>query len=167
MSIVDDAENLDIADDELEIDEISESEIEERDISLKDDSNFKVEELEETEEEQDIAEIGIEHSSKLTGLLSNMTDDQQNRYETFRTASFPKPLIKKILTTLLQQNIPEKMAVIVSGVAKIFVGELVEQARVIMREQEEKGPLKPVHIREVVRRNRYLENKRSPGNLFM
>ncbi|GJV52474.1 transcription initiation factor TFIID subunit 11-like protein [Tanacetum coccineum] len=38
------------------------------------------------------------------------------------------------------------------GIAKIFVGELVETAKVVMRERSETGPIRPCHIREAYRR---------------
>ncbi|GKE44542.1 transcription initiation factor TFIID subunit 11 [Tanacetum coccineum] len=38
------------------------------------------------------------------------------------------------------------------GIAKIFVGELVETAKGVMRERSETGPIRPCHIREAYRR---------------
>ena len=45
-----------------------------------------------------------------------------------------------------------KMAVVMSGISKVFVGEIVETARTVMEEWKESGALKPRHIREAYRR---------------
>ncbi len=50
---------------------------------------------------------------------------------------------------------------VVSGVAKIFVGEIVEKAREIQAERGEQGPLRPNHLREA-HRQYYLRRER-PG----
>ncbi|KAL6191722.1 hypothetical protein ACLB2K_038112 [Fragaria x ananassa] len=60
------------------------------------------------------------------------------------------------------------MTIVVSGIAKIFVGELVETARMVMSERRESGPIRPCHIRESYRRLK-LEGKvpkRSVSRLF-
>ncbi|KAF5190993.1 Transcription initiation factor tfiid subunit [Thalictrum thalictroides] len=44
------------------------------------------------------------------------------------------------------------MTTVVSGIAKMFVGELVETARMVMNERRETGPIRPCHIREAHRR---------------
>ena len=41
---------------------------------------------------------------------------------------------------------------VVSGVGKIFVGEMVESALEIMDERGESGPIAPEHLREAFRR---------------
>lgn len=46
----------------------------------------------------------------------------------------------------------EECAIVMAGITKIFVGGLVENARMIMEDRGEKGPLCPRHIREAWRR---------------
>ncbi|KAL1199227.1 Transcription initiation factor TFIID subunit 11b [Cardamine amara subsp. amara] len=58
--------------------------------------------------------------------------------------------------------------IVVCGRAKMFVGELVETARVVTRERKESGPIRPCHIRESYRRLKLQGKvpKRSVPRLF-
>lgn len=42
----------------------------------------------------------------------------------------------------------DKVVIALAGVAKVFVGELIEEARKLSSERGEKGPLTPLHIQE-------------------
>lgn len=42
----------------------------------------------------------------------------------------------------------DKVVIALAGVTKVFVGELVEEARHIAEERQERGPLAPTHIQE-------------------
>ena len=42
----------------------------------------------------------------------------------------------------------DKVVIALAGVSKVFVGELVEEARRIAEERNEHGPLAPTHIQE-------------------
>lgn len=48
-----------------------------------------------------------------------------------------------------------------SGVGKVFVGEMVEQARAVQRERHETGPIQPVHLYEAYRRYKLAQER--PG----
>ncbi|KAL2319422.1 hypothetical protein Fmac_028391 [Flemingia macrophylla] len=66
------------------------------------------------------------------------------------------------------QKISVPMTIVVSGIAKLFVGEVVETARIVMKERKESGPIRPCHLREAYRRLK-LEGKvfkRSASRLF-
>ena len=49
----------------------------------------------------------------------------------------------------------------VSGVGKVFVGEMVELARAVQRERHESGPIMPVHLYEAYLR--YKNANERPG----
>lgn len=87
-------------------------------------------------------------------LLDVMSPEQLRRYETYRSAAFPKAAMKKILQQMLNQTIPERLAVMVAGVVKLHVGQLIEVARDIMIEGGEnpENPVRPQHLREAARR---------------
>lgn len=107
--------------------------------------------------------------AKMQAILSQFTDEQMSRYESFRRSGFQKSVMKRLLGSITGSNkISMPMTIVVSGIAKIFVGELVETAKVVMRERQETGPIRPCHIRESYRRLK-LEGKipkRSVQRLF-
>jgi transcription initiation factor TFIID subunit 11 len=77
-------------------------------------------------------------------LLSQFTPEQSNRFEYYRRSSFQRGNIKKVKQSILRifrtqciplqlmQNVAgvppinQKMAIVMSGITKVFVGELVE-----------------------------------------
>ncbi|XP_047308425.1 transcription initiation factor TFIID subunit 11 [Impatiens glandulifera] len=138
-------------------------------------SKPKDEDEEEEEENLDV-ELGKfpttgdpDKMEKMQVILSQFTEEQMSRYESFRRSGFQKANMKRLLTSITgSQKISIPMTIVVSGIAKIFVGELVETARVVMTERKESGPIRPCHIREAHRRLK-LEGKvpkRSIPRLF-
>ncbi|KAL8160762.1 hypothetical protein V2J09_002299 [Rumex salicifolius] len=86
-------------------------------------------------------------------ILSQFTEEQMSRYESFRRSKFNKAKMIRLLVSISgSQNIPVKMTIAVSICAKMFVGDLVEKARVVMIERNDSGLIRPCHIREAYRR---------------
>ncbi|KAJ6811194.1 transcription initiation factor TFIID subunit 11 [Iris pallida] len=121
----------------------------------------KEEEEEEEEEHMDVPTSGRgagsgpdpDKMAKMQAILSQFTEEQMTRYESFRRCGFQKSIMKRLLTSLTgSQKISVPMTIVVSGIAKVFVGELIEAARTVMMEREESGPVRPCHIRESYRR---------------
>ncbi|KAF7801309.1 transcription initiation factor TFIID subunit 11 [Senna tora] len=130
---------------------------------------------EEEEENMDV-ELGKFPSSgdpdkmaKMQAILSQFTEEQMSRYESFRRAGFQKANMKRLLASITgTQKISVPMTIVVSGIAKMFVGDVVETARIVMKERKESGPIRPCHLREAYRRLK-LEGKvfkRSGSRLF-
>ncbi|CAD6230327.1 unnamed protein product [Miscanthus lutarioriparius] len=96
-------------------------------------------------------------------ILSQFTEQQMNRYESFRRSGFQKSNMKRLLVGITgSQKISIPTSIVVSGIAKMFV------ARVVMTERKDSGPIRPCHIREAYRRLK-LEGKilrRSVPRLF-
>ncbi|TVU35514.1 hypothetical protein EJB05_17410, partial [Eragrostis curvula] len=164
-------------------------------------------EQEEEDDEEDHMEVDLEKLPSSTGdpdklakmnaILSQFTEDQMNRYESFRRSGFQKSNMKRILASITgSQKISIPTTIVVSGIAKMFVGELIETgkfrvvllfilflgnlptvtliyamicaSRVVMSERKDSGPIRPCHIREAYRRLK-LEGKiprRSVPRLF-
>ncbi|KAJ6703293.1 TAFII28-LIKE PROTEIN-RELATED [Salix viminalis] len=132
----------------------------------------------EEEEEEDNMDVELsklastadpDKMAKMQTVLAQFTEEQMSRYESFRRSALQKPNMKRLLVSITgSQKISLPMTIVVCGIAKMFVGELVETARTVMKERKESGPIRPCHIREAYRRLR-LEGKvpkRSVPRLF-
>ncbi|KAJ4980245.1 hypothetical protein NE237_031082 [Protea cynaroides] len=127
----------------------------------------KMKEEEEEEEENMDVELGKFSSTgdpdkmaKMQAILSQFSEEQMSRYESFRRSGFQKANMKKLLASITgSQKISLPMTIVASGIAKMFVGELVETGIIIMAERKESGPIRPCHIREAYRRLK-LEGKK-------
>ncbi|KAK9496205.1 hTAFII28-like protein conserved region-domain-containing protein [Lipomyces doorenjongii] len=93
-------------------------------------------------------------------LISSFTDDQMERYETFRRANISRGGVKKLANAVLNQSITNNVAVAISGFSKVFIGEVIERALDVQRRIDPQDPLNPYtpptpllpeHIREAWR----------------
>ncbi|CAG9529716.1 unnamed protein product [Cercopithifilaria johnstoni] len=85
---------------------------------------------------------------KMQILVANFSAEQLARYECFRRSSFPKSAIRKLIQQATGVTPGHNVIIAVAGLAKVFAGELVEEALDIReRMGEESEPLKPHHIK--------------------
>lgn len=82
---------------------------------------------------------------------SQLSEEELNRYEMFRRSTFPKASIKRLIQSICGAPVSQNVVIAVSGIAKVFVGELVQEAIVIQKRYGESGPVEPKHIREAYR----------------
>lgn len=92
-----------------------------------------------------------EENKKMQVLMANFSDEQLNRYEMFRRSAFPKSSIKRIIQTVCGKAVSASVVIAMSGIAKVFVGEIVEQALDVKQKWRDTGPLQPKHLRESYR----------------
>lgn len=111
---------------------------------------------EEDEEEENLdLEFGKYHTvdpDKMRAVLATFTPEQMSRYECYRRSGFQRANMRRLLQSVAGCPISVPMTIVMSGISKMFVGELVETGRIVMTERGESGPIRPCHIREAYRR---------------
>ncbi|PWN53914.1 TAFII28-domain-containing protein [Violaceomyces palustris] len=75
-----------------------------------------------------------------------MSEDQQDRHMASRRGALNKSSVRKLVNHVLSQSVSQHIAMVASGVGKVFVGEMVEKARAVQAERGESGPLRPHHL---------------------
>lgn len=94
----------------------------------------------------------VEDGHRVQAIINTMSEEELQRYETFRRSGFPKAAIKKYINNVIGQAVNPNFVIAVSGLAKVFVGEMIETAKIVQKEQRDAGPLLPSHIHEAYRR---------------
>lgn len=88
----------------------------------------------------------------IRAMVLEMTPEQMQRYECFRQATIPASSVRKVFNAVLGITPGRTMCIIVAGITKVYVGELVEGAKAVMAERGDGGPIQPHHLREAYRR---------------
>ena len=86
-------------------------------------------------------------------FYDSLSPDQQRRYEVYRSSRMHPTDIK----ALMLQNVgPSRLittpaAIVVAGLTKLFVGDIIERANAIKHKRKDTGPICPQHLREAYR----------------
>ncbi|XP_005874556.1 PREDICTED: transcription initiation factor TFIID subunit 11 [Myotis brandtii] len=108
------------------------------------------------EEEEWVLKGDPDEAQKMLELLDSFSQGQLTREEAHRQSAFPRAAIGHLVQSAAGGATLEQNALIaMAGLAKVFVGEVVEEALdVCERWGERARPAPPKHLREAVRRLR-------------
>lgn len=62
-------------------------------------------------------------------LVSHFDEQQMSRYAAFRRANIRRTVVKKYASQLLNQPISNSVAVVLAGMSKVLIGDIIELAR--------------------------------------
>jgi transcription initiation factor TFIID subunit 11 len=118
-------------------------------------------EREESESEDDLDAAAYEaqelsarqrEAARMRHILAAFTPEQLDRYECFRRSVLNRKHVKRLVQAVVGYVPKEAALVVLAGLGKTFVGELVEEGKRIQAERGDTGPLRPAHVKEAHRR---------------
>ncbi|KAK6453861.1 transcription initiation factor TFIID subunit 11 [Scheffersomyces xylosifermentans] len=82
----------------------------------------------------------LDEEQKKRLLIANFTDEQMERFESYRRMTVNKPGVKKICNGVLGHSIPQNIAVVLAGISKSLLGEVISRA-LELQERDHKAKL--------------------------
>lgn len=108
------------------------------------------------EDEEDPIDSGSEEiksdQEPINTETVDLSEEELKRYVKFRRTGFNKGGIRKFVSQVLEQTCNPNFSIVLSGIAKVFVAEMVEESREVQEEWGDSGELLPSHVHEAYRR---------------
>jgi transcription initiation factor TFIID subunit 11 len=108
------------------------------------------------DDEEAMQKFQIEQQKYYSLLLDSFTPQQREQHDKYRIAKLDLQEVRKIMlaVTGVTTNPSKKVLTVMAGVAKVFVGQIIEEARKLCKPHEMDSPLEPRHIRAALRKLR-------------
>uniref|UniRef100_A0AAV1T2E2 TAFII28-like protein domain-containing protein n=1 Tax=Peronospora matthiolae TaxID=2874970 RepID=A0AAV1T2E2_9STRA len=138
----------------VDVDEPQESAVDE-------DEEEEVDEEDEEDEDDEADSDGLSDNASLLRMMQSLPENEARRHEQFRRSHFERGVMKRCMAQAIQEcsatdkrapTVTNVMAIVVAGMTKVFVGEITAEARRIMEQNGETGPIRPHHLREAHRK---------------
>ena len=84
---------------------------------------------------------------KYSSILFNQNDSIKERQRAVRDSKIDNSKIKRFITQNYNIPMSDFFPLILAVVSKVYIGELIEEARAIMTQRGEIGNIKPEHLR--------------------
>lgn len=113
----------------------------------------------EEEEVQEEPEEELDEEERLRLLVDHLNPEQMARYEYFRRTTVNRAGVRKIANTVLNQSVSNNVAIVLSGVSKLFLGEIIEKARDVKKRYDKSIYLIKLKEKKDLNRELRLQNK--------
>lgn len=104
-------------------------------------------------EPREFEETSQKASEEMVELVNIFTEEQMNRYESYRRSSLPKSVLKRIFQSFTGTVLNSNGVIVLAAVGKLFIGELVELAREVADNHglSDLEPVQPLQLKEAFR----------------
>lgn len=101
------------------------------------------------DDDESLERMRDEDRTRMLELLKTFTPSQMERYECYRRSNLSKPMLRKLFKAASGVTLNANGLIILAGISKMFVGEMVEKARDIMKAKglNEYEEIQPEHLR--------------------
>lgn len=101
------------------------------------------------DDDESLERMRDEDRQRMLELLKTFTPSQMERYECYRRSNLSKPMLRKLFKAASGVTLNANGLIILAGISKMFVGEMVEKARDIMKAKglNEYEEIQPEHLR--------------------
>ncbi|ELV10810.1 Protein FAM135A [Tupaia chinensis] len=114
---------------------------------------LKIDTKEKKEKKQKVDEDEIQ---KMQILVSSFSEEQLNRYKMYHRSAFPKAAIKRLIQSITGPSVSQNVVIALSGISKVLIEEVVEEALDVCEKWGELLPLQPKHIEETLEETNFL-----------
>jgi transcription initiation factor TFIID subunit 11 len=89
-----------------------------------------------------------EYRRRIAEIRKNMTEEELDRFDAVYSTILDREFMKNLVSSMTGSKASDEVMFAISGVAKLYVGEVVEAALEEQQIEDQTGPLKPEHLRQ-------------------